>query len=108
MQLDQASPQSLSPNGTIHFTDVAPGPHELQLAGIADNCDLAPTELSVTVVVGQTTVVDLSLQCHIDLHGRLVFMSEAYGLPQLHAMYPDGTGRYRLFVDQYSNNGPLG
>jgi len=35
-----------------------------------------------------------------------VISSEAYGLPQLLAMYPDGTGRYRLFVDEYSNTWP--
>ena len=107
VHLDQASPQSLSGNGTIHFSNVAPGPHEVQFAGIADNCSLAPAELAVIVVAGDTSVVDLSILCHIDLHGRLVFMSEAYnGLSQLLAMYPDGTGRYRLFVDQYLNSEP--
>ncbi|HWN17506.1 MAG TPA: hypothetical protein VNO19_01210 [Gemmatimonadales bacterium] len=108
VHLDQALSQSLAANGTTHFSDVAPGPHEVQLAGIADNCALAPADLAVTVSVGDTSVVDLSLVCHIDLHGRLVFMSEAYdnNLPQLLVMYPDGTGRYRLFVDQDGNGTP--
>ena len=109
VQLDQASPQSLSANGTIHFTDVAPGPHEVQIAGVAENCDLAPADLAMTVVVGQTTVVDLSLQCHIDLHGRLVVSSDAYsgsGFGHLVAMYPDGTERYRVVVDPYNSSSP--
>ncbi len=107
VHLDQASPQSLSANDTIHFSNVAPGPHEVQFAGLADNCALAPAELAVTVSVGDTSAVDLSLVCHIDLHGRLVIMSEAYdGVPQLLVMYPDGTSRYRLFVDGDGNAMP--
>jgi hypothetical protein len=101
--LDQASPRSLPANGTISLSDVAPGAHDVHLEGVADNCDLTTADLAVTVVAGETSVVDVPVLCHIDLHGRLVISSEAYGLPQLLAMYPDGTGRYRLLVDQYSN-----
>jgi Tol biopolymer transport system component len=101
--LDQASPRSLPANGTISLSDVAPGAHDMHLVGVADNCDLAAADFAVDVVAGETSVVDVPVVCHIDLHGRLVISSEAYGLPQLLAMYPDGTERYRLFVDQYSN-----
>src|SRR3954469_11789834 len=62
--LDQAAQLSLPINGTIHFRDVAPGSHEVQLAGLADNCVLTPSELAVTVAAGQTSVVEVHLLCH--------------------------------------------
>jgi Tol biopolymer transport system component len=104
--LDQASSLPLPINGTIHFRDVEPGVHQVHIAGMADNCVLTPADLAVTVTAGETSVVELHLLCRMDLHGRLVFMSEAYGWPQLLAMYPDGTGRIRLFEDHYSNGAP--
>jgi TolB protein len=104
--LDQASSLSLPINGAIHFRDVEAGLHQVHLAGMSDNCVLSPAELAVTVTADETSVVEVHVICHADLHGRIVFMTEAYGLSQLVAMYPDGTGRYRLFEDGYSNATP--
>ncbi len=106
VRLDLNKGRPLSINGTIHFEDVAPGQHEVYLSGLADNCSPAPNDLLVTVVAGDTSMVDVGVFCRIGLRGRLVFISEVYGVPQLLAMYPDGTGRYRLTVDQLSYSAP--
>jgi Tol biopolymer transport system component len=105
-RLDQASPLSLSINGTVTFLEVEPGAHAVNLSGVADNCDVTQADVAITVVAGDTSVVDVPVECHIDLHGRLVIVSEAYGLPELLAMYPDGSQRYRVLADQFSNAGP--
>jgi hypothetical protein len=46
VRLDQSSPRSLSVNGTISLSDVAPGAHEVHLAGVADNCDPASADFA--------------------------------------------------------------
>jgi TolB protein len=78
----------------------------VHLADAADNCELADADTVVSVEAGDSSVLDVAVQCHIDLRGRLVISTEAFGLPQLLALRPDGTQRYRLFSDQFSNAVP--
>jgi hypothetical protein len=106
VRLSFGKPRSLSINGAVHFVDVAPGQHEVQLYGLADNCTLAPNIFQVTVEAGDTSTVNVGVSCRIGLRDRIAFISEVYGMPQLLAMYPDGTGRYRLTVDQRSYSAP--
>jgi len=97
---------SVSSNGTTVIDGLSPGDHTLVLEGVGDNCDLTSGSTTAAVVAGDTSVVEIVVQCVIDLRGRLVISSEAYGLPQLVALRPDGTQRYRLFADGFSNGSP--
>jgi dipeptidyl aminopeptidase/acylaminoacyl peptidase len=106
VRLDEGVPQPLAANGALTFAEVAPGNHTVRLSGAADNCAPAPPDTTVTVTAGVVSVVDRAVACHIDLRGRLLVSTEQFGLPQLVAMYPDGSQRYRLFTDGFSNAVP--
>jgi len=62
VRLGPSFSRSLPANGTVNF-DVEPGVHEVHVAGLADNCDLATADFTVTVLAGDTSVVDVPVLC---------------------------------------------
>jgi hypothetical protein len=64
--LDDGSPQNVSPNGSVTFSNVEPGDHTLALGDVASNCSAGPTNpLSVAVQSDATASVRFDVQCGV-------------------------------------------
>jgi Tol biopolymer transport system component len=98
-RLDQGTGKPVPRDGAITFTDVAPGAHTVEIEDVASNCTLGLPQPAVTVQVGRESVVQAVVTCRVDLHGRLIVVSEETGHGQLVSMLPDGTDRIALTAD---------
>ena len=64
--LDDGSPQNVSPNGSVTFSDLQPGAHTLTLGDVASNCEAGPSNpLSVSVQSDATASVRFDVQCGV-------------------------------------------
>ncbi len=61
--LDANPGQTVDVYGTRSFSKLAPGPHTIELSGVADNCSVSPRLQSVTVTPGSTVVVAFTVGC---------------------------------------------
>lgn len=60
---DENTPTPIGVNGTVTFDDVPAGPHEVTIAGLADNCTVGTATQPVEVVFGDEAVVDFTVNC---------------------------------------------
>lgn len=64
VQLDAGTPQAIGINGSTSFTTVAPGSHDVTLAGLAANCTVGGSNpLTVTVSAGAASTADFEVSC---------------------------------------------
>jgi hypothetical protein len=62
--VDGTSSQAIGVNDTVRFPLLDPGPHSVQLSGVAINCTVvSPNPETVTVLLGQTASVAFSVSC---------------------------------------------
>jgi Tol biopolymer transport system component len=98
--IDGGAAQAVPVNGTMTLSGLSPGSHTLLLAGLAPNC--APTGAanprSLVVVAGDTAHVAFTVNC-VATAGRILFVSERSGTPQIYVMNPDGSGQIQLTSD---------
>jgi len=84
--VDGGGAQVLDANGTVSFTGLSAGDHEVVLTGIAGNCTLTgASSRTVTVVPGATATVDFEIACAAN--SSIVFSSG-----DIYSIQPDGTG----------------
>ncbi|MFW6090018.1 MAG: hypothetical protein ACODAB_09715 [Gemmatimonadota bacterium] len=91
---DSGDEQSVAPDGTVTFDDVAEGEHEVELSGIQPNCAAdAGAVLTVSVTAGETAAVTFDVDCSPALFDRIVFASDrgADGVLDLWVMNLDGS-----------------
>jgi hypothetical protein len=64
VSIDGGSSQTLGPNASITVSNLAPGNHSAQLAGVAPNCTLSGTNpRTVSVVAAQTSNISFAIAC---------------------------------------------
>jgi hypothetical protein len=62
--MDGGQGQALAVNDTVTFNDVAPGDHEVEVAGVASNCAVSGNNpRTVTVTSGQTASTSFEVTC---------------------------------------------
>ena len=105
-RVDSGLPQAVPANGTVNFQVVAGGAHILTLDGVAWNCTLSATTMTVQVVPGTQATVSLTAHCPRILSNEVLFATEQFGFSEVAAMSPDGTLRDRITTDQLVNTSP--
>jgi hypothetical protein len=64
VQVDAAAAQAIGPAASIQSTDVSPGDHTVQLAGMAANCIVSgDNPRTVSVAAGQTATASFAVTC---------------------------------------------
>lgn len=92
VSLDGRTDQALNPNGSVTFTGVAEGSHQLELSGLQVNCDTdgsSPRPVSVTA--GETTSTTLDVFCPLALLDQIGFERVRDGNPDIYSMEADGS-----------------
>jgi Tol biopolymer transport system component len=96
VSVDGGVPQVLDINGSVTFSDLSVGDHEVTLSGLADNCTLTGDETrSVTVSETETVAEVFSVQCESNSRILYSYASEIYttrpdGTEQVDLTGPDG------------------
>lgn len=90
-----AGTMSVEPNGSVTFTQLRPAAdYRVTLRQLASNCDIAGEGVvTVVVVEGTTTSVDIAVVCHAPLLLAVVRDSDIYTIQS------DGSGATRLTTD---------
>jgi hypothetical protein len=81
-QLDAGTPQAIAINGAISFASVAPGSHDVTLAGLATNCTVSGANpVSPAVTAGAAAPADFAVSCAATTGTLLVTANTAGILP---------------------------
>lgn len=97
IQLDAGLEFHVPINVTVELTDIEVGDHVLSISGIAPNCvNVGPDTRSVNISAGVTTAVRFSIECELDLPGRIAFRSGRDGNREIYVMNADGSNQTRL------------
>ena len=68
--LDSGTPKDVATNGTVTFTDVTVGSHDLTLGGVASNCMASPSApVSVSVQASGTAASTFEVDCGVVMDG---------------------------------------
>jgi Tol biopolymer transport system component len=112
--LDGGSRSPVGVNGSVTFTDVAPGNHTVALAGLAFNCLLdGDTLRGTSVAAGGTARVDLAVACSPVAAWRVLFEGVRTGgaLDPLQwdvfLVNSDGSGLTNFSHDPYDDVDPV-
>lgn len=106
--VDSGAGHAIPVNGTMTFTGLSAGSHNLALAGIAANCAVGGVNpRSVDVVAGGTTDVSFAITCASAARtGKIAFMSDRDGSEQIYVMNADGSNPTRLTNGPANNRRP--
>jgi len=106
--VDSGAGHAILVNGTMTFTGLSAGSHNLALAGIAANCAVGGVNpRSVDVVAGGTTDVSFAITCASAARtGKIAFMSDRDGSEQIYVMNADGSNPTRLTNGPANNRRP--
>ncbi len=92
-------------NGTITIAQLVPGDYTVQLADVAQNCDVtSPNPLGVTVLSGGTTPVAFNVGC--TPVKQLAVVASADGNDEIFIVNSNGTGLTRLTTNSVSDGDP--
>lgn len=96
--LDGGGGRTLPVDGSVLYRDLAPGTHELELAGVARNCEVeGDLSRTIDVEAGDQRVETVTARCRAALRDRIVFTGAVVDEPDpLWATAPDGTGSSRI------------
>jgi TolB protein len=97
--IDGAADQPVATNGTVTVSAEA-GAHTIAITGLAFNCDVTTNPGTAAVTAGQTTHADVRVTCGPFLRNAIIYSSQAFGLPEVAIMKPDGSRSQRLTTDQ--------
>jgi Tol biopolymer transport system component len=93
VSLDREPALPIPANGTLAFTGLTPGDHQVGLTGLAPNCTLAgENPRAVSVVNGESSQVTFRVSCLPTGPGTILFSSDRSGLSHLYRMQADGSG----------------
>lgn len=106
LHVEGQQPRRVPYSGAAQVVGLAPGTHTVELQDIADNCELGSVLDPVTIVTDSTTTVNVSIDCHLDLHDRIVFTSSQFAGLQIMAMRPDGSQRFRVIESDSQDSDP--
>jgi Tol biopolymer transport system component len=106
VRLDGGADRPLASTSALRLAGLAPGAHTLTVTGLAFNCTLAAPLAPVTVTAGVTSRLVVPVSCGPYLRDAIVYVSAAYGLPELVAARPDGSASVRLTADQATYTSP--
>ena len=105
--LDSGVSRSVGANDSVVYLDVAPGTHQMSIAGLADNCTLGgPDSLSVVVTAGATTRLNAGVSCARVFRNEILFVSRRDGNPELYVMHANGTSQARLTFNPAPDHAP--
>lgn len=97
VRLDGGAPRDLVENSEILFEDLAPGSHDIELSGIPNSCETAPSPtMQATVVAGETAGVTFELDCPGRLRDQIAFSGAFFGDRDVFVVNPDGTARLQM------------
>lgn len=86
VSVDGGGPAVLDVNGSVSFSGLPAGDHEVVLTGVAGNCTLTGTSTrTVPVVVGETATVSFEIACAAN-------SSIVFSAGDIYSIQPDGTG----------------
>jgi hypothetical protein len=94
VQVDAGATQTIGPSASIQSTDLSPGDHAVQLAGIAPNCGVAgDNPRTVSVAAGQTATVAFAVTCAATTGGLQVTATTTGPSPDVdgYSVTVDGT-----------------
>ncbi len=92
VSLDGTEPIAVEPNAVLRLTDLAPGPHSLELSGLAGNCTVpAGTRIDVSVAADEVAAANYAITCG-PITGTIQVTTTSTGDPA------DSNG-YRLLLD---------
>ena len=95
LTLDNGEIRALQPNHTVHFTDLAAGEYELDLADVTVNCRITGSETrTVSVQDGKTTDVTFNVDCAVV--GQMLTRTGSIGGGDIWLMDGDGTDQVRM------------
>jgi hypothetical protein len=101
VQMDAGAAQAIEVAGTIRHSDIAPGAHTVQLAGVSANCTVAgENPRAVSVAAGETATVAFAVSCGATTGGLQVTSSSngPASDPDGYTLTVDGTDRGALGV----------
>jgi hypothetical protein len=99
VQLDGGPAQNIGVSGSVNHTDIEPGNHTVQLAGLAANCTVAEENpRAITVAAGETATVAFVVTCGATTGGLQVASSTSGPStdPDGYTLTVDGTERGTL------------
>jgi hypothetical protein len=110
LQVDAGSVQAIGPSASLGITEVSPGDHTVQLAGMAANCTVSgENPRTVTVAAGQTASVAFEVTCGATSGGVQVTTSTSGPAPDPdgYSVTIDGTDRGAIGASAQVNVGQL-
>jgi Tol biopolymer transport system component len=96
--VDGGTSQKIGANEKLTVSSLAPGAHQVMLAGVASNCTVAGNNpRPVTVTAGEMAAVSFSVSCTVPLSSsKIAFNSWDGGTAAIYVVNPDGTGLTKL------------
>jgi hypothetical protein len=89
-----ASQGTVDVNGSATFDDLPDGMQQVELTGIAPNCQVdGENPVTVAIPTGGTAAADFSITCASPPEGRIALVAPG----GIHVMNPDGSGKFMLF-----------
>jgi Tol biopolymer transport system component len=107
--VDNGMAQPIGTNATVMISNVAPGPHQVTLAGVATNCTVAAENpRPVTVTAAGTAAVSFSVGCNTPpSSSKIAFNTWDGGTAAIYVANPDGTGLTKLTPGAEDDRRPL-
>jgi Tol biopolymer transport system component len=106
LRLDSGAEQQVPGNSTTTLRSVSAGAHQVELTGIAANCDLQGTgSRAVSIADATSSEVVFQVGCHSDDSGVLLFTSDRRGDTHIYRTDPDGSRVRNLTPDAEASNG---
>ena len=106
VSLDGGASISMRPNDVYGFGGLAPGMHQITLAGLPNDCSPdGANPADITVTAGYTTEIILGVTCSLS-GGKIAFLSSRDGNGEIYVMNPDGSDQTRLTYDPASDESP--
>lgn len=102
VSVDGGASLTLAINGSVAFSQLMSGSHIAELSGLASNCIVSgENPVAISVVAGGTAHADFQISCASEpgLTGRIAFVSDRDGSPEIYVMNADGSGVTRLTSD---------
>ena len=110
LALDGGGPLPIAASGSHSFIEVSPGPHQVQLSGLAANCRVeGENPRSVTLAEGSGAAVAFSVLCsEAPASSSLIaFGSDGLNLQAIYVVGRDGTGLQRLSPEGAADRDPI-
>lgn len=99
-------PSRIPFSGTVPVGEFSAGTYTVELQDIADNCELVSVLDPVEISADSTTIVSISVDCHLDLTGRVLVSGSELPKLQILAMRPDGSQRFRVIESDSQDADP--